>query len=187
MTDAQSKKLLTPLDITGFWLGLEEQAYWQKNDEFDDLIRKNYGRVLEQAKNGAMDNWCGDRDGTLALTIVLDQFSRNIHRGTLDMFSADEQARAVANYAMVSELIRDFNEDERRWFVMPFMHSELLRDQKFCVAMCQRYELKATMPHAVTHREIIKEFGRFPHRNAILGRESTPQEIAFLKSGGFAG
>ncbi len=181
------KKLLTPRDITGFWLGLEEQAYWQKDDEFDALISRDYGNVLKQAKLGAMDHWCDDREGVLALTVVLDQFSRNIHRGTPEMFAADEHARTVANYAMRTDMIESFNEDERRWFIMPYMHTETLREQRFCVAMCKRYQLNATLPHAVEHMEIVKKFGRFPHRNEILGRQSTPQELEFLASGGFAG
>jgi len=186
-TPPPAKKLLTPRDITGFWLGLEEQAYWKKDPEFDALIKRDYGNVLKQAKLGAMDNWCQDREGVLALTIVLDQFSRNIHRGTPEMFAADEHARTVANYAMRTEVINSFNQDERRWFVMPFMHTEALREQRFCVAMCKRYELDKTLPHAIEHMEIVKKFGRFPHRNEILGRPSTPEEIEFLSSGGFAG
>jgi len=182
-----AKKLLTPRDITGFWLGLDEKAYWQKDPEFDALIKRDYGNVLKQAKLGAMDNWCDDREGVLALTIVLDQFSRNIHRGTPEMFAADEHARTVANYAMRTDVITSFNPDERRWFVMPFMHTETLREQRFCVAMCKRYKLDSTLPHAITHMEIIKQFGRFPHRNEILGRQSTSEEIDFLSSGGFAG
>lgn len=181
------KKLLTPRDITGFWLGQDEAAYWRKDLEFDALITREYGNVLNQAKLGAMDHWCDDREGVLALTIVLDQFSRNIHRGTQEMFAADEHARTVANYAMRTEIINSFNSSERRWFVMPFMHAETLREQRFCVAMCKRYELEATLPHAIEHMEIVKKFGRFPHRNEILGRQSSSEEIEFLSSGGFAG
>ena len=186
MTDTK-KKLLTPRDITSFWLDLDESAYWQKDPEFDALITRNYGNVLKQAKLGNMDNWCEDREGVLALTIVLDQFSRNIHRGTPEMFAADEHARTVANYAIRTDMIESFNEDERRWFIMPAMHTETLRDQRFCVAMCKRYKLNNTLQHAIEHMEIIKKFGRFPHRNEILGRESTPEEIRFLQGGGFAG
>lgn len=186
MTEDQ-KKLLTPRDITSFWLGLDEAAYWQKDTQFDALLTKNYGNVLKQAKLGNMDNWCEDREGVLALTIVLDQFSRNIHRGTKEMFAADEHARTVANYAMRTDMIDSFNEEERRWFIMPFMHAETLREQRFCVAMCKRYSLNNTIAHAEEHRDIVKQFGRFPHRNKVLGRESTPEEIKFLTDGGFAG
>jgi uncharacterized protein (DUF924 family) len=181
------KKMLTPRDITSFWLGLDEQAYWRKDLEFDAMLTKEYGNVLKTARRGEMDHWCEDRDGVLALTIVLDQFSRNIYRGTAEMFASDEHARTVANYAMRSDMINSFDEKERRWFVMPFMHAETLRDQRFCVAMCKRYELPNTIEHAVEHMEIIKKFGRFPHRNAILGRTSTDEELAFLNDGGFSG
>lgn len=187
MSDEKAKKLFTPRDITSFWLGQEEAAYWQKDPDFDAKITNEYGNVLKQARLGNMDHWCDDSEGALALTIVLDQFSRNIHRGTPDMFASDEHARTVANYAMRTDAIESFNEDERRWFIMPFMHTETLRDQRFCVAMCKRYELHRTLPHAIEHMEIVKKFGRFPHRNAILGRESTPEETAFLEQGGFAG
>jgi len=183
----ETKRLLTPRDITSFWLGLEEKSYWQKDDDFDALIKNNYGNVLKQARLGTMDNWCDDAEGVLALTIVLDQFSRNIYRGTPEMFASDEHARTVANYAMRTNIIERFNQEERRWFVIPFMHTETLREQRFCVAMCKHYDLKGTLEHAIAHMEIIKEFGRFPHRNKILGRESSPQELALLKQGGFAG
>lgn len=180
-------KMLTPRDITGFWLGLDEKAYWQKDDAFDAKITKDYGKVLKTAKLGEMDHWCEDREGVLALTIVLDQFSRNIHRGTAEMFAADEHARTVANYAIRTDMIDSFNEDERRWFIMPYMHTETLREQRFCVALCKRYKLNNTLSHAIEHLDIVKKFGRFPHRNEILGRHSTDDELEFLNTGGFAG
>ncbi|VAV87559.1 hypothetical protein MNBD_ALPHA08-1396 [hydrothermal vent metagenome] len=183
----ENSKLLTPRDITGFWLGLEESAYWKKDVKFDALITNDYGKVLKTAKLGEMDHWCEDREGVLALTIVLDQFSRNIHRGTPEMFAADEHARTVANYAIRTDMIDSFNPQERRWFIMPYMHTETVREQRFCVALCKRYKLEATLPHAIEHMKIVKEFGRFPHRNDILGRQSTDEELAFLSAGGFAG
>lgn len=180
-------KLLTPRDITGFWLDLEEMAYWKKDPDFDALITNDYGKVLETAKKGEMDHWCEDREGVLALTIILDQFSRNIHRGTPEMFAADEHARTVANYAIRTDMIDTFNQDERRWFIMPYMHTETLREQRFCVALCKRYKLDNTLNHAIEHMEIVKKFGRFPHRNELLGRQSTQEELTFLADGGFAG
>ena len=186
MTDGQSK-LLTPRDITGFWLSQDEATYWKKNPDFDALIKRDYGKVLETAKRGEMDHWCEDREGVLALTIVLDQFSRNIHRGTPEMFAADEHARTVANYAIRTDVIESFNSQERRWFIMPYLHTETLREQRFCVALCKRYELESTLPDAIEHMEIIKKFGRFPHRNEILGRTSSDEELDFLAKGGFSG
>ena len=180
-------KLLTPRDITGFWLGLDEASYWKKDAEFDAMIKKEYGKVLATAKLGEMDHWCEDREGVLALTIVLDQFSRNIHRGTPEMFAADEHARTVANYAIRTDMIDTFSQQERRWFIMPYMHTETLREQRFCVALCKRYGLDETLPHAIQHMEIVKKFGRFPHRNEILGRQSTDEELEYLASGGFSG
>ncbi len=180
-------KLLTPRDITAFWLGLEEKAYWRKDLEFDALLKNDYGKVLATAKLGELDHWCEDREGVLALTIILDQFSRNIHRGTAEMFAADEHARTVANYAIRTDMIDSFNQDERRWFIMPYMHTETLREQRFCVALCKRYHLDTTLPSAIEHLEIVKKFGRFPHRNKILGRQSSDDELEFLAAGGFSG
>ena len=180
-------KIASPFSVLGFWLDLEEHEYWQKNTEFDNAIRKQFKATLDAATTGGLDDWCSKRESTLALTIVLDQFARNIHRGTPLMFANDEQARAVANFAFASKLTTDMEENHMRWLIMPFMHSERLQDQKYCVAMCQRHELNGTLPHAVEHMEIIKQFGRFPHRNEILGRESTHEEIEFLANGGFAG
>ena len=181
-------RLLTPSDILQFWFSLDEKVYWRVDEDFDRQLAADYGRVLEQAKSGAMDNWCGDEAGTMALVIILDQFSRNIHRGTPEMFASDEHARTVSSYA-INAGITDYYEESRhrRWLFMPFMHSESLADQKYCVAMCQKYELDETLPHAIEHMEIIKRFGRFPHRNKILSRQTTSDEQAFLDSGGFAG
>ena len=183
----EPKKTYTPMDITGFWLGLDEAQYWQKDDAFDAELTQKFGNVLKVARAGELDHWCDDQHGVLALTLILDQFNRNILRGTPQMFDTDEHARTVANYAMRTDIIEKFDEDERRWFIMPFMHSEDFRNQRFCVAMCKRYGLNKTIAHAMEHRDIIKEFGRFPHRNKVLGRESTPQELEFLSNGGFAG
>ncbi len=181
-------KPASPWEILGFWFSQDEAAYWQKNKDFDNEIAEKFGPTLEMAKRGELDEWCGDRNNTMALTIILDQFSRNIYRNTPEMFAADEHARTVAKYAITCDYISQFEDpDHRRWFIMPFMHSELMADQKYCVAMCKRHKLDSTLPHAIEHMQIIKEFDRFPHRNAILGRQSTGAEQDFLEDGGFAG
>jgi len=119
--------------------------------------------------------------------LLLDQLSRNLQRGTLAMFAADPKALALAGAAIGKGDDRDCDASVKRWYYMPFMHSEDLADQETCVALCRQPGLEETLPFAITHRDIIARFGRFPHRNDMLGRATTAEEQAFLDAGGFSG
>jgi uncharacterized protein (DUF924 family) len=119
--------------------------------------------------------------------ILLDQMSRNIHRGTPGMYEHDSRALAVAERAIARGEDAALPKEERRWLYMPFMHSEKLADQERCVELCRAAGLDATLPFAVEHADIVRRFGRFPHRNAILGRASTKAETDYLEGGGFKG
>jgi uncharacterized protein (DUF924 family) len=140
----------------------------------------------EAASVGQLDHWGATAEGALALVIVLDQFPRNMFRGSARIFAADARARAAANVALKRGYDQDLPEADRGFLFLPFMHSEDLADQIRCVAL-YRAASHENLKYAEEHRDIIRRFGRFPHRNAVLGRETTPEEQAFLESGGFKG
>lgn len=178
---------MTPRDVIDFWLAQPQKAYFIADAEFDDLLREKFGATHARAASGAFENWQETRDGRLGLILLLDQMSRNLHRGTPGMFAADSMALAIAAKAI--DLGDDGERDAsvKRWYYMPFMHSEALADQERCVELCEQPGLEDTLPYAITHRDIIVRFGRFPHRNAMLGRVTTADEQAFLDAGGFSG
>lgn len=173
-------------DIVDFWLGLDEKQYWTADTAFDALVRERFAAALDQARAGTFDRWAGTPEGALGLVILLDQTSRNIHRGTPQAFAADARALSTAKSAVANGYDDNFEARVRRWFYMPYMHSEDLADQEACVALTAK-RAKGTLKFAIQHRDIIARFGRFPHRNGILGRETTQEEQAFLDAGGFSG
>lgn len=136
---------------------------------------------------GKLDDWAATPAGALALIIVLDQFSRNLGRGTAQAFAGDERALALAVRAVAAGFDPLVEAPLRKFFYMPFMHSERLSDQHRSVLLCHALHDPGTLPYAREHARIIRRFGRFPHRNPILGRHTTPAEAAFLAGGGFAG
>lgn len=178
---------MKPQDITDFWLDLPDEVLFRANDDFDAGLRSQFGDIHAVAVAGELDDWAQTRDGRLALILLLDQMSRNLKRGTPAMFAADKKALALAVRAI--ELGDDALGDPslKRWYYMPFMHSELLADQERCVELCSQPGMEATLPFAIEHRDIIARFGRFPHRNKVLGRPMRDQEQAYLEKGGFAG
>ena len=186
-------------DVLDFWFlpsgdpGHDRfRAEWFRKDAaFDDTIRARFGDAVESALASGFADWEASADGALALILLLDQFTRNLFRDTARAFAGDARALAVAHGMVASG--RDKNLPPiRRWFVfMPFEHSESLLDQERSVALFAGLRREAQHPafesaydYAVRHREIIERFGRFPHRNAALGRASTPEEIAFLAQPG---
>ncbi|WP_425410971.1 DUF924 family protein [Hyphococcus sp.] len=173
--------------ILSFWFEESKPYQWFRRDTaFDDEIRRRFGALHDAAKAGKLDAWRTHPQHCLALIILLDQFSRNIYRDDPRAFAQDEQALDVAREALRRRFDQLYGPKERAFFYMPFMHSENLRVQEECVALFKA-QLPGTMnlPFAIEHRDIIDRFGRFPHRNKILGRKSTPDEITFLKAGGF--
>jgi uncharacterized protein (DUF924 family) len=179
-------------EVLEFWFSDRARARWfDSTPEFDAEIRERFAAVIDAAAAGELAAWEATGDGALAAVIALDQFPRNIHRGTPRAWQHDAVARAIADRAIAAGLDLGAPLDRRAFFYLPFEHSEALADQDRSVELFAR--LAAEYPpdrraagddlvaYAVRHREIIQRFGRFPHRNAVLGRASTPEEIAFLR------
>lgn len=173
-------------DVTAFWREAGPARWFAKDDAFDAAFKSRFEATHHAAAAGALDRWAVDADGTLALLLLLDQFPRNAYRGTGHMFATDGKARAIARAAVEAGLDREVDAMLRPFFYLPFMHSEKLADQERCVALCAPIAGE-TLRFAIEHRDIIARFGRFPHRNQALGRETTPEERSFLEDGGFAG
>jgi uncharacterized protein (DUF924 family) len=179
--------IATPADILAFWFEAGPKKWFNKDEAFDADIRNRFLPTYEAAAEGQLAAWEMTAEGALALVIVLDQFSRNMFRGSPRTFAADSQARAVADRAIARGFDMQFGLPERNFFSLPFMHSELLADQERCVDLCRAAGDPNTLKFAELHADIIRRFGRFPHRNALLGRPTTADEQAFLDAGGFAG
>jgi uncharacterized protein (DUF924 family) len=191
--------LPTPQQVLDFWFGSEDRVdprWFQGGPAFDALISTTQGPVLEAALAGRLSHWPdAGPDAALALVIVLDQFTRNAFRGTPRAFAGDAQALAVAR-ALVSRGAERGLPPLRRWFVgMPFEHAEDAALQAQAVHFFEqlladaagsphREALASALDYARRHEAVVRRFGRFPHRNAILGRESTPEELAFLQQPG---
>ena len=175
----------SPQEIVRFWRDAGPQRWFKKDPAFDADFKARFEAAHHAAATGTLDGWAADADGALALLILLDQLPRNAWRGSGHMFATDGKALAIANAAIEDGLDRQVDETLRAFFYMPFMHSESLADQERCVELCA--DLADNLRFAILHRDIIQRFGRFPHRNAALGRSTTPEEQRFLDDGGFAG
>ena len=182
----------SPIEVLEFWFSERCRPLWFRSQRrFDDEIRERFGAVVQAAVDGALDHWSATSDGALALTIVLDQFTRNMYRGSPRAFEADSRARQVAAAAIDRQHDLAVPIERRIFFYLPFEHSEALADQERSVELFSRWALDhdasrrayadEQMFYVLRHREIIQRFGRFPHRNATLGRTSTASEIAFLQ------
>lgn len=184
--NAAISKHPTPNSVLAFWREAGPQKWFRKDPGFDAQLRDRFLAGHEAAVRGELDDWTTTADGTLALLILLDQFPRNAFRGSARMFASDQQALKVARDAIDAGRDQQVDPELRNFFYLPLMHSESLPDQQRAVALT---EPLGVQPHrfAVMHRDIIARFGRFPHRNALLGRGTTPAEQAFLDDGGFAG
>ncbi|MEM9011710.1 MAG: DUF924 family protein [Pseudomonadota bacterium] len=177
-----------PGDVLDFWADAGPDRWWRQDPAFDAAIAARFGDLHRRAADGACDDWeMQSPDAALALVIVLDQFSRNLHRGSALAYAADPKALALVHRLMARGADRRMRADIGSFVYMPLMHSETLADQELSVRETARIEGPEAVASAQQHRDIIARFGRFPHRNAVLGRVSTPAEIAFLREGGFAG
>jgi uncharacterized protein (DUF924 family) len=183
---SQSDKIATPADILAFWRDAGPDKWFTRDDAFDAEIREKFLATHEAAAAGKLSDWEETADGTLALAILLDQFPRNMFRGQARTFATDPLARQIANRALKRGYDQDVAEDMRGFLFLPFMHSEDMTDQHRCVEL-YRAAGDANLKYAEQHADIIRRFGRFPHRNALLGRATTPDEQAFLDGGGFKG
>jgi uncharacterized protein (DUF924 family) len=187
---------MKPQDILDFWFAGDREGFqprwFQRDEAFDAAIRDRFGAWLPAARQGACDAWAATPEGALALCILLDQFPRNLHRGSAEAFAGDTHARAIARAAV----LRDRHDlalsaTERSFLYLPFEHSEAMADQDLSVALFEGLRdhplhraPDGTIDYAWRHRAVIARHGRFPHRNAALGRENTLEEAAWLAAGG---
>lgn len=176
-----------PNDIVGFWRNAGPAKWFKKQSAFDAAIRLKFEPVHHAAARGEYDAWTATADGALALLILLDQFPRNLYRDSAHAFATDPKARAIARSAIEAGFDGQVDPILRNFFYLPFEHSEDLADQDFSLALCTEAGDADNLKWAAIHRDIIVRFGRFPHRNAALGRRTTPNEQEFLDEGGFAG
>ena len=181
----------TPNDVIGFWRTAGHGKWFAKDARFDEAIRLKFEPVHHAAARGAYDRWTETAEGCLALLILLDQFPRNLWRGSPHAFATDPLALSIARRAVQADFDQQVEAGLRLFFYLPFEHSEDPADQDLCVTLCEALRDAAGDEHAVkaalVHRDVIARFGRFPHRNRALGRETTAEEQAFLDEGGFAG
>jgi uncharacterized protein (DUF924 family) len=181
-----------PRDILDFWFGPapgESRAEWFRKDaRFDEEIRERFGEVHRAAANRDLEAWRASPEAMLALVIVLDQFSRNLYRGEARAFAQDAHALECANQALGRGDDLQLLPVQRMFLYLPLEHSEVLADQERCVDLMRSLEAfeptRGLTEWAVKHRDIVARFGRFPHRNAALGRASTREELEFLTQPG---
>jgi uncharacterized protein (DUF924 family) len=180
-------------EVLAFWFGREDEpdygefreAWFRKDPEFDQQVQERFGPLYERAAAGELDGWREEARSCLALVICLDQFPRNMFRGDGRTHATDDKALETARYALERALDRELPPFQRVFVYMPFMHSESVEDQRRSVELFGRLAERPGAPdltsYAVGHMEIVERFGRFPHRNVILGRETTPEEAEFLQ------
>jgi uncharacterized protein (DUF924 family) len=179
--------MTTPSDVLAFWREAGPDRWYDRDEVFDTAIRTRFLPTYEAAAAGGLSDWETTADGALALVIVLDQFPRNMFRDDPRAYAADPPARAVADRAIVRGFDQQVGAGERLFFYLPFEHSEEAPDQARSVALHRALDDADSLKWAQLHADIIARFGRFPHRNAVLGRKTTPDEQAFLDSCGFKG
>lgn len=183
---------VTPDTVLAFWFGCPDDpdfnqprtVWFEKDDAFDHVIRRHFEGALHDAAKGKLDGWAKDAQGTLALVILLDQFSRNLYRDSAQAFAQDERARHWASVALEHGWDQQVAPVQRVFFYLPLEHSEDLDHQHRCVSLMAQFkgnpEMESYYDYAVKHHAVIEEFGRFPHRNAVLGRENTAAEEEHL-------
>jgi uncharacterized protein (DUF924 family) len=176
-----------PQDVIAFWRAAGPDKWFTKDDAFDAACRTLFLPAHHAAAAGELTAWEDSPEGALALLVLLDQMPRNMFRGSRRAYATDEQALAVADRAIACGYDQLFQPPERGFFYLPFMHSEHLADQERCVALYRAAGDDYGLKYAEDHADIIRRFGRFPHRNALLSRVTTDEERAFLDAGGFAG
>jgi uncharacterized protein (DUF924 family) len=175
-----------PADVLSFWRDAGPTRWFRKDETFDAEFRSRFLHCHEAAARGQLDSWARDAQGALSLLILLDQFPRNAFRGTARMFATDAKSREIAGAALAAGYDNGIDAGLRNFFYLPLMHSENLADQDRAVELTRKLG-DDPLRYAILHRDIIARFGRFPHRNAVLGRVTTPEEQRFLDEGGFAG
>src|SRR5688572_4681092 len=173
-------------EVLKFWRAAGPELWFAKDDAFDARFRERFLIAHEAAARGELEHWMATPEGALALVVLLDQFPRNAFRGTARMYDTDALARRAAGKAFAAGYDQRLPQELRKFFVLPFAHSEDIADQERSVALARRIG-PDDLAHAEHHRDIVQRFGRFPHRNRILGRETTPEEQQYLDKGGYRG
>ena len=177
---------VTPADVLSFWRDAGPDRWYRRDDVFDAELCRRFLTLWQCAAAGELSAWETSDDGALALVIVLDQFPRNLFRDDGRTYSSDALARDVAQRAVENGVDARVDPALRQFLYLPFMHSERLDDQLRCVELSRAAGHDENLKWAEHHADIIRRFGRFPHRNRLLGRESTSEEQAFLDAGGFS-
>jgi len=188
--------MTNPRHVLDFWFAdgpdAWREAWFKRDDAFDTAIRDRFGALVATARAGGLNDWAATPDGALALAILLDQFPRNLHRGSAEAFAADPLMRDIARGAVLAHRFDlALTQTQRPFLYLPFEHSEAMADQDLSVALFEglrddpeHAKPGGTIDYAWRHRAVIARFGRFPHRNAALGRASTAEEQAWLAAGG---
>jgi len=184
MSDAREP---APADILNFWREAGHDRWYKRDAAFDAGVRRRFFELWQRAAAGELSSWEASDNGALALTIVLDQFPRNMFRDDPRTYASDRQARDTAARAIDRGADARIDPVLLEFLYMPFMHSEHLPDQLRCIELFGGTANTENKEYAEHHADIIRRFGRFPHRNRILGRATTPEEQAFLDAGGFTG
>ncbi len=175
----------SPAEVLQFWFEeISEDSWWTVDPAFDALVNKRFGKLLDEARQGELFEWREDARGRLAEVIVLDQFPRNIHRGTPLAFACDPMALALAQEAAAGGALAALSDIERTFLLLPYMHSESRLIHEQAERLYKRHTPAENYEFELKHKIIIDRFGRYPHRNAILSRESTAEELEFLKQPG---
>jgi len=177
-------------EILDFWFlplghaehGKPQKFWWESTPDLDAEISRRFGALFDNAVAGELDPWRKSPDGALALILLCDQFSRNMHRRTARAFSGDAKARETARYAFARNYPAAYSDDMRVFFFMPFQHSEDLGDQDFCCTLFATLGNEDNQKYALRHRDIVARYGRFPHRNEVMGRTSSAEELDYLKT-----
>jgi uncharacterized protein (DUF924 family) len=181
-----STQQASPLEVIEFWRGAGPRMWFAKDPEFDRRFRARFQPLHEAAVRGELTSWRDSPHGVLALCVLLDQFPRNAFRNTARMYASDTLAREIADRAVRANFDRAIEPELRVFMYMPFAHSERLDDQERSVQLVESLG-EPHLSHAKHHRDIVKRFGRFPHRNPILGRPMRPDEQKYLDEGGYQG
>jgi len=179
--------IASSVSVLAFWHAAGPEKWFKKDTAFDEGIRARFLETYDAAAAGKLSDWEQTAEGALALTVVLDQFPRNMFRGDARTYAADPQARAVAERALARGFDQKVPLSDRQFFYLPFEHSEAIADQERSCALVAATGDADLLKWAQLHADIIRRFGRFPHRNAMLGRATTSEEQAFLDGGGFKG
>jgi uncharacterized protein (DUF924 family) len=181
LTNSADEDAASPQEVIRFWQAAGPDRWFKRDDGFDAEVRRRFLPTYEAAARGDLRGWAAQAESALALTIALDQFPRNLFRGDPRTYATDAQAREVADRAIARGFDQQVPSELRTFFYLPFMHSEDVADQEHCVALYRAANDADSVKWAEHHAGIIRRFGRFPHRNRILGRNTTPEEQAFLE------